>query len=54
MITTIMNQKQELTFSKLSDDPRAPNNLPKPGAKEKYQLNPDVPSNRQEAPAPTN
>ena len=43
-------------LSKLSDDrdPRAPNNLLKPGVKEKHQLNPGGPSNRQEAPAPTN
>ena len=43
-------------LSKLPDDgdPWAPNILLKPGAKEKYQLNPDGPSNRQEALAPTN
>ena len=35
-------------------DPRAPNILLKSGAKEKHQLNPDWPSNRQEAwPQPT-
>ena len=43
-------------FSKLLDDgdPWAPNNLLKPGAKEKHQLNPDGPRNRQEDPDPTN
>ena len=43
-------------LSKLPDDgdPWAPNNLLKPGAKEKHQLIPGGPSNRQEAPAPTN
>ena len=43
-------------FSKLPDDgdPWAPNNLMKSGAKEKHQLNTSGPSNRQEAPAPTN
>ena len=35
-------------------DPWAPNNLLKTGAKEKHQLNPGEPSNRQEAPVPTN
>ena len=35
-------------------DPWAPNNLLKSGAKEKHQLNPGWPSNRQEAPIPTN
>ena len=57
MITTLMNQKRGLNrLSKLPDDgdPWVPNNLLKPGAKEKHQLNPDGPSNRQEAPAPTN
>ena len=47
-----MNQKRGLNrFSKLPDygDSWAPNNLLKPGAKEKYQLNRDGPSNRQEA-----
>ena len=41
-------------FSKLPDDgnPWAPNNFMKPGAKEKHQLNPGGPSNRQEAPVP--
>ena len=56
MIITLMNQKQGLNrFSKLPDDgdPWAPNNLLKPGAKEKHQLNPGGPSNSQEAPAPT-
>ena len=40
-------------FSKLPDDGDlwAPNNLLKSGAKEKHPLNPDGPSNRQEAPA---
>ena len=55
MITTLMNQKRGLNrFSKLPDDVDhwAPNNLLKPGAKEKYKLNPGGPSNRQEAPAP--
>ena len=39
-------------FSKLPDDgdPLAPNYLLKSGAKEKHQLNPVGPSNRQEAP----
>ena len=43
-------------FSKLPDDgdPWAPNNLLSSGAKEKHQLNPGGPSNRQEAPAATN
>ena len=43
-------------FSKLpgDGDPWAPNNLLKPGAKEKHQLNPGGPRNRQEDPAPTN
>ena len=43
-------------LSKLPDDgdPCASNNLLKYGAKEKHQLNPGGPSNRQEAPAPTN
>ena len=43
MITTLMNQKQGPNrFSKLPDngDPWAQNNLLKPGAKEKQQLNP--------------
>ena len=43
MITTLMNQKRGLNrFNKLPDDgdPWAPDNLLKPGAKEKYQLNP--------------
>ena len=41
-------------FSKLPDDgdSLASNNLLKSGAKEKYQLNPGGPSNRQEAPVP--
>ena len=55
MITTLMNKKRGLNrFSKLPDegDPWAPNNLLKPGAKEKHHLDPDGPSNRQEAPAP--
>ena len=57
MIITLMNQKRGLNrLSKLPDDgdPRAPNKLLKPGAKEKHQLNPGRPSNRQEAPPPTN
>ena len=57
MITTLMNQKRGLNrLSKLPDDgdPWAPNNLLKPGAKEKHQLNPGGSSNRKEAPAPTN
>ena len=43
-------------LSNLPDDgdPWAPNNLLKPGAKEKHQLITGAPSNRQEAPAPTN
>ena len=43
-------------MSKLSDDGDhwAPNNFTNSGAKEKHQLNPGGPSNRQEAPAPTN
>ena len=43
-------------FSKLPDDgdPWEPNNLLKTGAKEKHQLNLGGPSNRQEAPVPTN
>ena len=47
MITTLMNQKRGLhRFSKLPDDgdPLAPNNLLKPGEKEKHQLNPVGPS----------
>ena len=41
-------------FGKLPDDgdPWAPNILLKSGAKEKHQLNPGGPSNKQEAPAP--
>ena len=57
MINILMDQKRGLNrFSKLPDDghPWAPNNLLKPGAKEKHQLNADGQSNRQEAPAPTN
>ena len=57
MITTLMNQKRGLNrFSKLPDngDPWAPNKLLKPEAKVKHQLNPEGPSNRQEAPVPTN
>ena len=57
MIITLMNQQRGVNrFSKLPDDgdPSASNNLLKPGAKEKHQLNPGGPSNRQEAPAPTN
>ena len=57
MITTPMNQKRGLNiFSNLPDDgdPWTPNNLLKPGAKEKHQLNPGGPSNRQEAPDPIN
>ena len=56
MIITLMNQTRELNrFSKLPDDgdPWALNNLLKPGAKEKHQLNAGGPSNRQEAPALT-
>ena len=52
-----MNQKRGLNrFSKLPDDgdPRAPNNILKPGSKEKHQLNPGRPSNGQEATATTN
>ena len=48
-----MNQKRGLNrFSKLPDDgdPWAPNNLMKPGAKEKHQLNPGGSSN---SPQPT-
>ena len=44
MITTPMNKKRGLNrFSKLPDDgdPWEPNNLLKPGTKEKHQLNPD-------------
>ena len=42
-------------FSKLPNDgdPCAPNNLLKPRTKEKHQLNPGGPSNRQEAPVPS-
>ena len=57
MISTLINQKRGLNkFSKLPDDGDrwAPNNLLKPGAKEKHQLNTGGPSNRQVAPAPTN
>ena len=57
MIITLMNQKRGLNrFSKLPEDgdPWAPNNLLKPEAKEKYQLNPGGSSNRQEVrPQPT-
>ena len=52
----MMNQRRRLNrLSKLLDDgdPWAPNNLLKSEAKEKHQLNPGGPSNRQEAPAPT-
>ena len=51
MIITLMNQKRGLNrFSMLphDGDSWAPNNLMKPGAKEKHQLNPGGPSNRQE------
>ena len=43
-------------FNKLpyDGDPWAPNNLSKSGVKEKHQLDPFWPSNRQEAPVPTN
>ena len=53
MIITLMNQKRG--HSKLTDDgyPWTPNNLLQPKAKEKQQLIPGRPSNRQEAPAPT-
>ena len=57
MIYILVNQKRGLNrFSKLPDDgdPWAPNNLLKPGAKEKHQLDPGGSSNRQEAPVPTN
>ena len=57
MITTLMNEKRRLNrLSKLPDDGDlwAPNNLLKPGAKEKHQMNPGGPSTRQEAPVPTN
>ena len=39
MITTMMNKRRGNRFSKLPDDgdPWAPNNLLKPGAKEKHQ-----------------
>ena len=56
MLTTLIDQNQGLNrFSKLPDDedPWAPNNLLKPVTKEKHQLNPFEPSNRQEAPVPT-
>ena len=46
MITSLINQKRGLNrFSKLPDDgdPWEPNNLLKPGAKEKHQLNPGGP-----------
>ena len=52
-----MNQKRGLNrFSQLPDDGDlwAPNNLLKPGAKEKHQLEPGGPSNRQEALVPAN
>ena len=54
MIITLMNQKRGLNrFRKLHDDgdPWAPNNLLKPGAKEKTPVH--GPSNRQDAPVPT-
>ena len=55
MISTLMNQKRGLNSNLPDDGDRwAPNNLLKPGAKEKHQLNPGGPSNRQEAPTPTN
>ena len=43
-------------LSKLADvgDPWAPNNLLTPRQKKKHQLDPGGPSNRQEAPVPTN
>ena len=43
-------------LSKLPDDGDrwAPNNLLTPEQKKKHQLNPGGPSNRQDAPAPTN
>ena len=46
MITSQINQKRGLNrFSKLPDDgdPLEPNNLLKPGAKEKHQLSPGGP-----------
>ena len=55
MKNILMNKKRGLNrFSKLPDDgdPWALNNYY--GAKEKHQLDPGGPSNRQEAPAPTN
>ena len=52
MITTIMNQKRG--YLPDDGDPWAPNNLLKSGAKEKHQLNPGEPNNRQEAPVSTN
>ena len=48
MITTLMNKRRGLDrFSKLPDDGDSwePNNLLKPGAKEKPQLNSGGPSN---------
>ena len=56
MINILMDQKRGLNrFSKLPDDgdPLAPK-LTNSGAKEKHQLDPGGPSNRQEAPAQTN
>ena len=53
----MMNQKRGLKrFTKLSDDgdPSAPNNLLILEQKKKLQSNPGGPSNRQEAPVPTN
>ena len=47
MIISLMNQKRGLDrFSKLPDDgdPLAPNNVLKPGAKERHRLNPGAPS----------
>ena len=50
MINILMNQKRGL--NRLNDgDLWAPNNLLKPRAKEKHQMNPGGPSKGQEAPA---
>ena len=57
MINILVNKKTRThRLSKLPDDgdPQAPNNLLTPEQKKKHQLDPGGPSNRQEAPAPTN
>ena len=56
MINILMNQKPGLTDSVSCPTMEIPGRqiLTNSGAKEKHQLDPGGPSNRQEAPAPTN